>query len=433
MGYHIRMNVFGAIVLAGLLIETGVRRYADLRNLRALRDDLPPEFAGVYDAEDYARSQRYTRERTRLGVAASSVRLALLLAFWGAGGFAWLDRLVTGWVEGEVARGLVFIGALAAAQALSALPFRVYATFSLEARYGFNTTTPGVFLADLAKGAVLALVLGGVVLAGVLALFVYGGGWAWVYAWVAASVFLAAVEFVLPSLIMPLFNRYTPLEDGELRRAIAGYAESVGFPLGAVMVMDGSRRSSRANAFFAGFGRTRRIALFDTLIRQHPIPELLAVIAHELGHWRERHVIQGLAISVAQLGILLAFVPWALRQQGLFAAFGVETPSVYAGLVFFMLLIGPAEFVVSVAMNAVSRRHERQADAFASATTGSPEDMVSALKALAKNNLTNLTPDRLYVALTYSHPPVLERIAALRSRPGAPVRPALGGFTGEIR
>ncbi|MHB8870774.1 MAG: M48 family metallopeptidase [Thermoleophilia bacterium] len=413
------MNAYGAIILAAILLEAGARRYADLRNLRALRDELPSEFVGVYDADDYARSQRYTRERTRLGTLAAAIRLGALLVFWFAGGFAWLDGVVAGLEIGPVGRGLVFIGALVGAQALPALPLRAYSTFVLEARYGFNKTTVGVFVADMLKGAALAVVLGGVLLAGVLALLVYAGPWAWLYAWVAASVFLTGVQFVLPTWIMPLFNTYTPLEDGELRRGISAYAESVGFPLGAVLVMDGSRRSSRANAFFTGFGRTRRIAVFDTLIEQHPVPELLAVIAHELGHWRERHVLKGMALSVLQLGVTLALLSWALEQRGLFAAFGVETPSVYTGLVFFLLLITPIEFALSIGLNALSRRHERQADAFASRTTGSPESMVSALKTLAKNNLANLTPDRLYVALTYSHPPVLERIVDLRERSGS--------------
>lgn len=417
------MNTYGAIILAALLAEAGVRRYADLRNLRALRDELPSEFVDIYDADEYLRSQRYTRERTRLGTVAAAVRLAVLLAFWFGGGFSRLDDVVTRAVMGEVGRGFLFIGLLVCAQALLALPFRVYSTFVLEARYGFNRTTIGIFVTDMLKGAALAVILGGAVLAGVLALFIYAGPWAWVYAWVAASVFLAAVQYVLPAWIMPLFNRYTPLEDGELRRGISAYAESVGFPLGSVMVMDGSRRSSRANAFFTGFGRTRRIALFDTLIEQHPIPELLAVIAHELGHWRWRHVLKGMALSVLQLGAMLGLLSWVVRQDGLFAAFGIETPSLHAGLVFFGLLATPMDFALSVALNALSRRHERQADAFASSTTGSPESMVSALKTLARNNLANLTPDRLYVALTYSHPPVLERIVALRKGYEPPATP----------
>jgi STE24 endopeptidase len=369
----------------------------------------------VYGPDTYRRSQRYTRERTRLGMVSQSVDLAALLAFWGFGGFAWLAGWVSGIAGGPVTQGLVFVAFLGAARSLIDLPFMVYGTFVVEARYGFNRTTVRTYLADMVKGLLLAIVLGGPALAAVIAFFAYAGALAWLYAWAVVVAFSVALEFVVPTWIMPLFNRFTPLEEGELRTAISDYAASVRFPLRSVMVMDGSRRSTKANAFFTGFGRNKRIALFDTLIAQHGTRELVAVIAHEVGHYKKRHVLQGLVLSVVHMGVLFYLLSQFLTQEGLFEAFGVE-PSVYAGLVFFGLLLTVVEMVLSVGLQALSRRHERQADAFAAATTRDPEAMVTALVTLARTTLTNLTPDPFYVLLHYSHPPLVQRVAALAAR-----------------
>ena len=379
------MNAYAVIIAVALVADYAVDRVAEVRNLRALREEPPPGFETVYEPDAYRRSQRYTRERTRLGMVSQSVDLAALLAFWGFGGFAWLAGWVSGIAGGPVTQGLVFVAFLGAARGLIDLPFVVYGTFVVEARYGFNRTTVRTFLADMAKGLLLAIVLGGPALAAVIAFFAYAGALAWVYAWAVVVAFSVALEFVVPTWIMPLFNRFTPLEDGELRTAISDYAASVEFPVRSVMVMDGSRRSTKANAFFTGFGRNKRIALFDTLIAQHGTRELVAVIAHEVGHYKKRHVLQGLVLSVVHTGVLFFLLSQFLTQEGLFEAFGVE-PSVYAGLVFFGLLLTVVEMVLSVGLQALSRRHERQADAFAAETTGHPEAMVTALVTLARTH-----------------------------------------------
>lgn len=410
------MNAYAAIIAAALVAEYAVDRVADVRNLRALREEPPPGFETVYEPDTYRRSQRYTRERTRLSRASQSVDLAALLAFWGFGGFGWLAGSVSGIAGGPVTQGLVFMAVLGAARGVIDLPLMVYGTFAVEARYGFNRTTVRTFLADMVKGLLLAIVLAGPTLAAVIAFFAYGGDLAWVYAWAVVVAFSVALQFVVPTWIMPLFNRFTPLEDGELRAAISAYAASVEFPVRSVMVMDGSRRSTKANAFFTGFGRNKRIALFDTLIAQHGTRELVAVIAHEVGHYKKRHVLQGLVLSVVHTGVLLFLLSQFLTREGLFNAFGVTEPSVYAGLVFFGLLLTPVEAMLSVGLQALSRRHERQADAFAAETTGNPEAMVTALVTLARSTLTNLTPDPFYVLLHYSHPPLVQRVAALAAR-----------------
>lgn len=409
------MNAYAVIIIAALVADYVVDRVAEARNLRALRGEPPPGFETVYDLETYRRSQRYTRERTRLGTVSQSVDLLTLLAFWGFGGFGLLAGWVSGMAGGPVVQGLVFVAVLGVARGLIDLPFVLYATFVIEARYGFNRSTLRTFLADMAKGLLLALGLGGPALAVVIAFFAYAGDLAWVYAWAAAVAFSVALEFVVPTWIMPLFNRFTPLEDGELRTAISAYAASVRFPLRSVMVMDGSRRSTKANAFFTGFGGNKRIALFDTLIAQHATPELVAVIAHEVGHYKKRHVLQGLILSVVHTGVLFFLLSQFLTREGLFTAFGVHEHSVYAGLVFFGLLLTPVEAVLSLGLHALSRRHERQADAFAAQTTGNPDAMVKALVTLARTTLTNLTPDPLYVLLHYSHPPLVQRVAALEA------------------
>ena len=408
------MNAYAAVILLALVGTYAAARVADLRNLRSADDEVPAEFADLYDPAAYRRSQAYTRARVRFGIVTSTFDLVVLLVFWLAGGFRWLDDMVRGLGWGPVATGLVFIVVLVAGRAVLSLPFGIYSTFVLEERFGFNRTTPATFASDLAKGLVLSVLLGLPALAALLALFTYAGPQAWVYAWVAAAVLSSVLQLVLPAWIMPLFNRFSPLEPGELREALFAYARSVAFPLGNIVVMDGSRRSSKSNAFFTGFGRTRRIALFDTLIAQHTTPELVAVIAHEVGHYKARHLLKGLAVSVLHLGILFALLSLFLTDAGLFQAFFVQTPSVYAGLVLFGLLLTPVEFILGVALQALSRRHETEADAYAAQTTGDPTSMVNALKKLARNNLSNLTPDPFYVVLHYSHPPVLQRIAALR-------------------
>ncbi|MDP2104798.1 MAG: M48 family metallopeptidase, partial [Desulfobulbaceae bacterium] len=250
--------------------------------------------------------------------------------------------------------------------------------------------------------------------AALLFFFEWAGGAAWLYGWVLTTAFIVIVQFVAPTWIMPLFNTFTPLADGELRERIMNYARSVGFSLENVFVIDGSKRSSKSNAFFTGFGRHKRIALFDTLIARHSVPELVGILAHEIGHYKKHHIVQGMVISIAHLGVMLYLLSLSLGSQGLFDAFGMSHRSVYGGLVFFGLLLTPLELALSLLMNRLSRKNEFEADRFASQTTGSGEDLVLALKKLSVHNLANLTPHPFYVTLHYSHPPLLARIAAIR-------------------
>lgn len=408
------MNLYALVILAALVGEYLLSVVTGLLNVRAMSPAVPEEFRSIYDPETYARSQAYTRTRARFDLVRGAVSLAALLTFWWLGGFGWLDGACRGLGWGPVPTGLLFIGVLVVSSTLLGLPFRLYSTFSIEERFGFNRTTGGTFVADLLKGLLLAVVLGGGLLAAILFLFDRAGPLAWLWCWGAATAFMLTAQFVAPTWIMPLFNTFSPLADGELKTALLDYARSNRFPLGGIFVIDGSRRSAKANAFFTGFGSRKRIGLFDTLVDKQTTEELVAVVAHEVGHYRRGHIMKDLVLRVAHTGALLWLLSLFLDRQGLFGAFGVAEPSVYAGLVFFGLLFTPIELVLSVVVNLWSRRYEFEADAFAARTTGDPGPLITALKKLSSDSLSNLTPHPLYVVLHHSHPPVLERIAALR-------------------
>jgi len=408
------MNIFAIIILATLLVDFVLNVVADLYNLKSLDTGLPDEFSEVYDEETYNKSQKYTKVRTKFGFVTSIFNLALLLTFWFAGGFQWLDAIVRSWELGAIWTGLAYIGLLLLARQVVTLPFSVYSTFVIEERFGFNKTTPKTFVVDMLKGLGLGIALGGPLLAGILAFFTFIDQYAWLYAWGAVTAFTLFIQFVAPTWIMPIFNDFEPLGEGDLRQKIRDYANKVNFALEGVYVMDGSKRSSKSNAFFTGFGKNKRIALYDTLIENHTEDELVAVLAHEIGHYKKKHIIKNMAISIVQTGIMFFLLSIFLSSQGLYDAFFMEQASVYVGLIFFGMLYAPIDMIVSIFMQVLSRKYEFEADEFAS-TTYRKEPMIEALKKLSKDNLSNLTPHPFYVFLNYSHPPVLERINTIRA------------------
>jgi len=403
------------LLVAALLIDFAIHVSADLLNLRALRPEAPDGFRDLYDAERYRRTQDYTRERTRFGLIAASLRLALLLAFWLGGGFGLADRWTRGLGWPEVPTGLAFVAVLLLGTALLRLPFSWYSTFVLEEKYGFNRATPRTFWNDAATGVGLAVALGGPLLAAILWLFASAGPQAWLWCWALVTAWTIGVQYVAPTWIMPLFNRFTSLPAGPLQDALLGLAERVGFPLAGVWVIDGSKRSSKANAFFTGFGSRKRIALFDTLLATLAPDEVVAVVAHEIGHYKRRHVQWGLAIAGVHTGVLFFVLSLVLEAPSLFAAFGIDRPSVHAGLVVFGILMTPLDLPTSLALNALSRRHEYAADRFAADAVGSGRALAGGLRRLAADTLSNLTPHPWYVALHHSHPPVVERVRVLES------------------
>lgn len=408
------MNIFSYIILIALLLQFLLDTIADALNLKALKREIPSALAEVYKSDEYRKSQEYTRSRTRFGFITSSFGLLIILIFWFTGGFNFLDQIVRSWGLGSIVNGLIYIGILVIAYELLTLPFSIYSTFVIEERFGFNKTTPRIFVTDNLKGLALTVLLGGPLLAAILTLFEYAGDYAWLYCWLAVTIYMVVMQFIAPMWIMPLFNKFTPMEPGDLKDEIQDYARSVGYEVGNISVMDGSKRSIKTNAFFTGFGRTKRIALFDTLISKHTNQELVAVLAHEIGHYKKKHVMQGIVISIAHTGLILFLLSVLLGSTALYQAFYMEQSSVYAGLLFFGLLYTPVEMILSIALRTISRRNEYEADRFASETTDDPRSLVDALKKLATENLSNLTPHPFYVFLNYSHPPLLKRIQAIQ-------------------
>ena len=410
------MNFIAIIILCTIGVDFILNLAADGLNLKHLRNELPWAFEGVYDPERYRKSQQYLKANTKFGWITSAFNLCLILVFWFAGGFPLLDKWLRAFELGPVLSGLIYVGGLMLLKAVLALPFSVYATFVIEERFGFNKTTKSTYVLDLLKGLMLALLLGTPLLAAILAFFQYAGPYAWWYCWIGITLYMLVVQFVAPTWIMPLFNKFTPLQEGELKSAILAYANAINFPLQNVYQMDGSRRSSKSNAFFTGFGKHRRIVLFDTLIQQHTANELVAVLAHEMGHYKKKHIRQALILGILQTGLMLFLLSHFIAYPGLFDAFYMPQQSVYAGMLFFAMLYTPIDFFVGILMQILSRKNETAADQFAAETTKDPGSMVTALKKLSVDNLSNLTPHPFYVFLNYSHPPVLQRIQSLSAR-----------------
>ena len=408
------MNTFAIIIFVALILEFALALVGNLLNLKALKVELPPALEGIYKAEDYRKSQEYIRATTRFGLISSSFTLLLLLAFWFSGGFNWIDQVVRAWNYIPLVSGLLYIGILICASGILTLPFSIYGTFVIEERFGFNRTTPRTFFLDLVKGLGLALLLGGLLLAAILALFQYAGTYAWLYCWAAVVMFSLAMQYIAPTWIMPLFNKFTSIESGELKEAILKYTHSVNFPIKNIFVMDGSRRSSKSNAYFTGFGHNKRVALYDTLIAQHSVPEMVAVLAHEVGHYKKRHIIQGTIINILHTGAVFYLLSLFMHSTGLYQAFYMNQESIYAGLLFFGLLYAPIELVLSVVMQMISRKNEYVADRFAAETIDNPRSLIDALKKLHATNLSNMTPHPFYVFLNYSHPPLLQRVQAIQ-------------------
>ncbi len=409
------MNAWLLVVLLILITGYGLELTVALLNLKALCPTLPGEFIGSYNADDYRKSQEYTRDTTRLSLISSTFDTGLTLVFLLLGGFNSVDRFAQGFGCGEIATGLIYTGTLLLLLFLIHLPFTLYSTFVIEERFGFNRTTLTTYLLDLAKITFLLLVLGAPLLALVLWFFHSAGDRAWLYCWAVFVAFSFIVQFLAPVLIMPLFNKFSPLADGPLRDAILAYAKRENFKLEGIYTMDGSKRSTKLNAFFTGFGRFRKIVFFDTLIEKLDDREIVAVLAHEMGHCKLHHVPKMLLASILQMGLMFFLLSLVLLNQGLFDAFSMQHVSIYASLVFFAFLYSPVDLIVSLAFNHLSRKHEYEADHYAVRTTGEVTGLIDGLKKLCQANLANLTPHPLEVFFHHGHPPVLERIRAIRA------------------
>lgn len=409
------MNIYTLIILGSLVGSYALEILSDLLTMRSLNTQIPEEVEDVYDPLEYQKSQNYSRERIRFSLMHSTFNLLVFLVFWAAGGFNSLDLFLRSFNWSEIPTGIAYISSLLAVYTLINLPFSLYSTFVIEEKFGFNKTTWKVFLADKIKSLILGIVLGIPLLIAILWFFEATGSAAWIYGWITLSAFTLAIQYIAPIWILPLFNKFTPLDEGRLKQAIIDYAQRVEYPLKDILVMDGSKRSAKANAFFTGWGKNKRIALFDTLLGKYSVEEILAVVAHEVGHCKLKHTIKGTLLHVFSTGILFYLLSIFIKSPGLFEAFGMTHISTYAGLVFFSMLYAPIEMALSVLSNIFSRKYEYEADNFSAKTTGHGEDLISALKRLSGHNLSNLTPHPLPVFLYYSHPPLIDRVKAIRS------------------
>jgi STE24 endopeptidase len=401
------------VIIAILVLDFLFETYLDYLNTTTMSETLPDEVKGIYDEEKYKKQQAYQRENHRFGLLSDGVGFAVTLAMFLFYGFAFVDNLAWGFTGNAIVAALMFFGIIMLASNIIDIPFSVYDTFKIEEKYGFNKTTPKTFVADIFKGWLVGALIGGGLLALVIFIYQKTQHMFWLYAWILVALFSVFMTLFYSNIIVPLFNKQTPLEEGELRNAIQRFSDRVGFKLDNIFVIDGSKRSTKANAYFTGFGAKKRIVLYDTLINDMETEELVAVLAHEIGHYKKKHVIQGLLISLVQTGVILFIFSLLINSPALSRALGVEEPNFHIGLVAFGILYSPVSFVLGIFMNLLSRKNEYQADAFA-AEHYRPEALASALKKLSVKNLSNLTPHPKYVFFNYSHPTLLQRLAHLK-------------------
>ena len=406
------------IIIAILLADAVWGWILEELNRKSWAHKVPERLADVYPQEKFEKQKQYRKVNHRFGKISSTFSLVVLLVFLWYHGFAWVDETVRQFTGHWLWRPLFFFGAMGLASFIIGLPFSVYQTFVIEERFGFNKTTPKTFVLDQIKGLLLGAIIGGVLLGLIVWFYEFAGRWFWLYAWAGLSLFMIFFSKFYTTLILPLFNKQTPLEEGELRTAIEEMSKKAGFTLENVYVMDGSKRSTKANAFFSGFGKNKRIVLFDTLINDLETPEIVAVLAHEIGHYRLRHIIWSTVLSILQTGLTLFLLGWFVNEPALSQALGVEEPVFHIGLIGFAILYSPVSEILGLGMTIFSRRNEYQADAFA-AKYADARALQSALKKISANALSNPTPHPWYVFFNYSHPPLLKRLEALDREQGA--------------
>jgi STE24 endopeptidase len=402
------------IIIGIIVLDFLFEKYLDYLNTTKWSDTLPDEVKGIYDEKKYKKQQAYQRENHRFGMITGSFSFAITLSMFLFYGFALVDKWAWQISANAILAALAFFGILMFASDLINTPFSVYGTFRIEEKYGFNKTTPRIFILDKIKGWLIGALIGGGLLALLIFIYQKTQNMFWIYAWAVIAAFSVFMSMFYSNLIVPLFNKQTPLEEGELRTAINNFADKVGFKLDNIFVIDGSKRSTKANAYFTGLGAKKRIVLYDTLIKDLGTEEIVAVLAHEVGHNKKKHVIQGLLISLIQTGIVLFIFSLLIDNPNLSNALGVKNPNFHIGLIAFGILYSPVSFVLGIFMNVLSRKNEYQADRFA-AEHYKPEALASALKKLSVNNLSNLTPHKAYVFFHYSHPTLLQRLAHLKS------------------
>ncbi len=402
-------------IIIGIIIINFIKdQVLDAINAKHYSDSIPEELNDVYDETEYKKSQAYKTVNYKFGIWTSLFSFVLTLGFLLLDGFEYVDTIARSYSENSILIALIFFGIIMIASDIITTPFGYYKTFVIEEKFGFNKTTKKTFVLDKLKGLLMTILLGGGIIALIVWFYQITGNQFWLYAWGIVTVFTVFMNMFYSKIVVPLFNKQTPLEDGELRNKISDYAKSVGFNLEKIFVIDGSKRSTKANAYFSGFGSEKRVTLYDTLVNDLNEDEIVAVLAHEVGHYKKKHIIFNLATSILLTGLTLYILSIFIANPLLSHAIGVEIPSFHVGLIAFGLLYAPISELTGLLMNYVSRVFEYQADDYAK-NTYKAEPLITSLKKLSKNSLSNLTPHKAYVFMHYSHPTLLDRIKNLKS------------------
>ncbi|SEM30415.1 STE24 endopeptidase [Aquimarina amphilecti] len=406
-------NTLFYLLIAIIVIVFLIDSLLDILNARHYNNNIPDELSDVYPEDEYQKSIAYKKANYKFKLVSSLISLCIMLLFFFLDGFAWVDGIARSFSDNPIIVGLLFFGIIMISSDILSTPAAYYKTFIIEEQFGFNKTTIKTFFIDKIKGFVMMIIVGGSLLALIMWFYEITGKYFWVYAWALISVFTLAMNMFYAKLIVPLFNKQTPLEPGELRDTIQEYSNNVGFQLKDIFVIDGSKRSTKANAYFSGLGSEKRITLYDTLIKDLNKEEIVAVLAHEVGHYKKMHVIMNLLLSILLTGVTLWFLSLFIANPLLSEALGVGIPSFHIGLVAFGILYSPISEITGLIMNVVSRAFEYQADDYAK-NSYDGEALINSLKKLSKNNLSNLTPHPAMVFIHYSHPTLLQRIKNIR-------------------
>lgn len=399
-------------ILIIVAVEFVLERTLDYLNIKNQSRNLPSELKDIYDEDKYLKSLSYQAAQTNFSFITSGFSFFLTIAMLSFGGFGYLDIWLRAFIDNEILLALAFFGLIFIASDLLTLPFQLYDTFVIEEKFGFNKTTISTFFADKIKGYLLAALFGAPILWLLIFLIQTLGENFWIYFWIVISIVILGINMFYTSLILPLFNKLVPLEDGSLKQAIQKYAATVSFPLDNIYVIDGSKRSNKANAFFSGIGKKKKIVLYDTLIQNHSEDELVAVLAHEVGHFKKKHIFTSLVLSVLQIGLMLFIMSFIILNENLSIALGANEAGIHLNLIAFTILYAPISKISGLVMNTISRKNEFVADEYATTTFGG-SPLIEALKKLSVNNLSNLTPHKAYVFFHYSHPPLLQRLRAI--------------------
>ncbi len=400
------------LILGIIVFDYIFDQVLDYLNLKHSKTDLPDELKGIYNDEEYAKSQKYQKTQSRFSFLTSAFSTTLTVVIIAIGGFGYLDEFLRPYIANPILLSLGFFALLSILSDIINLPFQLYSLFGIEAKFGFNKTTPKTFVLDKLKGYLLAGIIGFLLGYSILWLIESLGENFWIYALIVIASFILFMNLFYTSLILPLFNKLTPLEDGELKAMIEDYSKKVNFPLDNIFVIDGSKRSTKANAFFSGLGKTKKIVLYDTLIEKQTNEELVAVLAHEVGHFKKKHIVVSLLLSLVQMAITLFIMSLLIFNEDLSLALGGKQLSVHLNLIAFGLLYSPISRLTGLLMNMLSRKNEFEADEYA-AKTSAADALQSALKKLSVTSLSNLSPHPAYVFVNYSHPPLLKRLKAL--------------------